>query len=132
MDHNRTSLGSTIDGELKLATQLPKGYMILGDKENFQFLSVKKLEKIGDFNESRHFIHPSPERITNFLEIYFITKYYITLGKLCGNFQLSIYSRTLIKFNPFCLHWSCSPSTVHAAGKRDQEHSSLLSELSRL
>ena len=40
MDHNRTSLGSTIDGELKLATQLPKGYMILGDKEDFQFFSV--------------------------------------------------------------------------------------------
>ena len=31
--------GSTIDGELKLATQLPKGNMILGDKENFQQIS---------------------------------------------------------------------------------------------
>ena len=28
--------GFTIDGELKFATQLPKGYMILGDKENFK------------------------------------------------------------------------------------------------
>ena len=36
MDHNRTSLGSTIDGELKLATQLPKGFMILVDKESFE------------------------------------------------------------------------------------------------
>ena len=40
MDYNRTSSGSTVDGEMKLATQLPKGYMILGDKENFQFFSV--------------------------------------------------------------------------------------------
>ena len=28
--------GSTIDGELKIATQLAKGNIILGDKENFQ------------------------------------------------------------------------------------------------
>ena len=28
--------GSTIDGELKLATQLPKGNIKLGDKEDFQ------------------------------------------------------------------------------------------------
>ena len=35
-------------------------------------------------------------------------------------------------FDPFCLYRSCSPSTCHAAGKRNQEHSSLLSELSCL
>ena len=28
--------GTTIDGELKLATQLPKGNIKLGDKENFK------------------------------------------------------------------------------------------------
>mgnify|MGYP001791710852 CR=1 FL=1 len=28
--------GSTIDGELKIATQLAKGNIILGDKVNFQ------------------------------------------------------------------------------------------------
>ena len=39
MDHNWTSLGSSIEGELKPATQLPKGNMILGDKENFQQIS---------------------------------------------------------------------------------------------
>ena len=42
------------------------------------------------------------------------------------------YLQCQIKFDPFCLHWGCSPLTVQAAGKRDQEHSSLLSELSRL
>ena len=31
-----TSLCSTVDGELKLARQLPKGDMILGNKEDFQ------------------------------------------------------------------------------------------------
>ena len=36
MDHNWTSLGSTIDGELKLAAQLSKGDMILGIKKDFQ------------------------------------------------------------------------------------------------
>ena len=36
IDHNRTSLGSTIDVELKLATELPKVNMILGYTENFQ------------------------------------------------------------------------------------------------
>ena len=35
-----------------------------------------------------------------------------------------------IKFDPFCLHWSCSPSTCHAAGKRDQDYSCLCLELS--
>ena len=45
MDHNRTSLGSTIDGELKLATQLPKGFMILVDKENFQKNVIYSSEK---------------------------------------------------------------------------------------
>ena len=29
----------------------------------------------------------------------------------------------LNKFDPFCMHWSCSPSTGHASAKRDQEHS---------
>ena len=34
--------GSTIDGELKLATQLPKGNIKLGDNESFQkMLSVQ-------------------------------------------------------------------------------------------
>ena len=36
MDHNWTSLGSTVDGELKLATQLTKGDMILCEQQNFQ------------------------------------------------------------------------------------------------
>ena len=36
MDHNWTSLGSTIVGELKLAAQFPKVDMILVDKKDFQ------------------------------------------------------------------------------------------------
>ena len=36
MDHNWTSLGSSIVGELKLAAQFPKVDMILVDKKIFQ------------------------------------------------------------------------------------------------
>ena len=39
--------------------------------------------------------------------------------------------KSWIKFDPFCLHWSCSSFNVHAAGKRDQEHSCSFLELSR-
>ena len=57
MDHNWTSLGSTIDGELKLATQLPKGDMILEIKKisNKCYKFKRGVNKMTIFNKNLQF-----------------------------------------------------------------------------
>ena len=58
MDHNWTSLGSTIDGELKLAAQLPKGDMILGIKKdcNKCYTFKRGVNKMTIFNKNLQFL----------------------------------------------------------------------------
>ena len=41
----------------------------------------------------------------------------VVLLIMCASWQQSKSEDILVKFDPFCLHWSCSTSSCHAAGK---------------
>ena len=80
MDHNWTSLGSTIVGELKLAAQFPKVDMILVDKKIFQKVQYVQVgvDKTTIFTKNSNF-----SKFLNWTTIDFTGFYYKWRAETC-------------------------------------------------